>query len=123
MSKADRIIVRDLRVDGYIGVHDYEKERRQGLRFDVEIETVPQYADIVRSTGRYVSYSDVVRYIRERAGSDEHVELVETWAEDIAQFVLRNELVAAVEVSVQKTEIYAEAAGVGVIIERRRSND
>ena len=121
MFKADRIIVRDLRVDGYIGVHDYEKEKRQGLRFDVEIETVPEYAEMVKSTGRYVSYSDVVRYIRDRAASDEHVELVETWAEDVAAFVMRNELVAAVEVSVQKTDIYAEAAGVGVVIERRRS--
>ena len=123
MSKADRIIVRELCVDGYIGVHDHEKETRQGLRFDIEIETVAGYAQIVRSTGRYVTYSDVVRYIRERAATDEHVELVETWAEDIAAFVLQNELVAAVEVSVQKTEIYAEAAGVGVVIERRRSDD
>lgn len=120
MSKPDRIIVRDLRVDGFIGVHDYEREKRQGLRFDVEVETIPEYAEIVKSTGRYVSYSDVVRYIRDRAASDEHVELVETWAEDIATFVLRNELVAAVEVCVQKTDIYAEAAGVGVVIERRR---
>ena len=120
MAQADRIIIRDLRVDGFIGVHDHEKERRQGLRFDVEIETVPGYAEIVRSTGRYVSYSEAVKYIRDRAASDEHVELVETWAEDVAAFVLCNDLVAAVEVTVQKTEIYAEAAGVGIVIERRR---
>lgn len=122
MQRADRIVVRDLRVEAFIGVHDHERGRRQGMRFDVEIETVSGYAERVRTTGQYVSYSEVVCFIRERAASDEHVELVETWAEDIAQFVLQNDLVSAVEVSVQKTEIYAEAAGVGIVIERRRSS-
>ncbi len=118
--RPDRIIIEGLEVETFIGVHDFERENRQGVRFDVEIETIPDYAEIVRTTGRYVSYGDTVKYIRERAASDAHVELVETWAEDVAGFVLQNELVAAVRVRVLKTEIYAEAAGVGIAIERRR---
>lgn len=116
----DRIEVRGLEVQAFIGVHDFERERRQGVRFDVEIETVAGYATIVRETGRYVSYGDAVRYIESRAASDEHVELVETWAEDVARHVLENELVASVRVSVLKTNIFEAAEGVGVVIERRR---
>ena len=91
-----------------------------GQRFDVEIETVDDYADRVRQTGAYVSYADVVEFVTERAASGEHVELVESWAEDVAGFVLRNELAQAVHVTVQKLDIFDAAEGVGVAIARRR---
>jgi 7,8-dihydroneopterin aldolase/epimerase/oxygenase len=116
----DRIIVNGLVVDAYIGVHDFEREQRQRVRFDVEIDTVDDYADRVRATGAYVSYADVVEFVQARAASDAHVELVETWAEDVAGFALRNELAQAVRVTVQKLDIFEAAAGVGITIERHR---
>jgi dihydroneopterin aldolase len=116
----DRIIVNGLVVDAFIGVHDSERAARQRVRFDVEIETVDGYADTVRSTGSYVSYADTVEFVEARAAGDEHVELVETWADDVAQFALRNELAQAVRVTVQKLDIFDAADGVGITIERRR---
>jgi dihydroneopterin aldolase len=119
----DRIVVTGLVVDTFIGVHDFERDARQRVRFDVEIDTVDDYADRVRTAGAYVSYADVVEYIEARAGSDEHVELVETWAENVAAFALRNELARSVRVTVQKLDIFAAAEGVGVAIERHRAGD
>jgi dihydroneopterin aldolase len=116
----DRIIVNGLVVDAFIGVHDFEHERRQRVRFDVEIDTVADYAERVRATGAYVSYADVVEFIESRAGGDDHVELVETWAQDVAEFALGNELAQAVRVTVQKLDIFDAADGVGIMIERRR---
>jgi 7,8-dihydroneopterin aldolase/epimerase/oxygenase len=117
---ADRIIVNGLVVDAYIGVHEFERGQRQRIRFDVEIHTVDDYAERVQTTGAYVSYADVVEFIQARAASDDHVELVETWAEAVAHFALRNELACAVQVTVQKLDIFESAAGVGITIERRR---
>jgi dihydroneopterin aldolase len=116
----DRIVVRGLVVDTFIGVHDFEREAPQRVRFDVEIDTVDDYAQRVRSTGAFVSYADVVEFVEARAASGDHVELVETWAEDVADFALRNELAAAVRVTVQKLDIFDAADGVGVAIERAR---
>ena len=116
-----RIVVNGLVVDTFIGVHDFERDARQRVRFDIEIDTVDGYADIVRTSGTYVSYADIVELIATRAGSDDHVMLVETWAEDVAAFALRNELAVAVSVSVQKADIFERADGVGVAIERRRA--
>ena len=117
----DRIVVNGLVVDTVIGVHDFERDARQRVRFDVEVETVDGYADIVRTTGRYVSYADIVECIQARAACDEHITLVETWAEDVATFALTNELAAAVRVTVQKIDIFDDADGVGISIERRSS--
>jgi len=119
-GRPDRIIVNGLLVDAFIGVHDFERLGRQRVRFDVEVDTVDDYADIVRLTGAYVSYADIVEYIEERAATSNHVELVETWADDVAVFVLANELATAVRVTVQKTDIFEAAEGVGITIERRR---
>ena len=116
----DRIIVNGLVVDASIGVHDFEHEAPQRVRFDIAIDTVDDYADRVRTTGAYVSYADVVEYVMARAASGEHVELVETWAEDVAAAALRNELAQAVHVTVQKLDIFDSADGVGITIERRR---
>ena len=120
-GRPDRIIVQAHVVETFIGVHDFERLERQRVRFDVEVDTVDGYADIVRSTGDYVSYADIVEFIEGRAASGEHVELVETWADDVAAFVLMNGLAAAVRVTVTKPDIFAGADGVGVSIERRRA--
>ena len=98
-----------------------ERDARHRVSVDVEVETVDGYADIVRTTGRYVSYADIVECIQARAACDEHITLVETWAEDVATFALTNELAAAVRVTVQKIDIFDDADGVGISIERRSS--
>lgn len=120
-SRPDRIVVRHLIVNAFIGVHDFERLERQRVQFDVDVDTVDGYADIVRSTGEYVSYADIVEFIQDRAAGDEHVELVETWAEEVAAFVLRHELADAVRVTVTKPDIFDGADGVGISIERRRA--
>jgi dihydroneopterin aldolase len=120
-GRPDRIVVNGLVVKAYIGVHDVEHDARQRVRFDVEIDTVDDYADRVRTSGAYVSYADVVEFIEARSGSDDHVELVETWAENVAAFALRNELAQSVRVTVQKLDIFDAAEGVGVAIERHRA--
>lgn len=101
-------------------MHDFEREATQRVRFDIEIDTVDDYADRMRATGAYVSYADVVEFVEERAASGDHVELVETWAEDVAAFALTNELAQAVRVTVQKLDIFDAADGVGISIERSR---
>lgn len=116
----DVIVIDNLQVQAHIGVHDFEHEQPQAVRFDVEIETVPGYLSHVRETGEFVSYADVVDYIETKAASGTHVRLVEEWAASVADFVLDNPLVGRVSVSVLKTEIFERAAGVGIRIVRRR---
>jgi dihydroneopterin aldolase len=120
-GRPDRIVVNGLVVEASVGVHGFEHDAPQRVRFDVEIDTVDDYAEQVRTLGAYVSYADVVEFIEARASSDEHVELVETWAEDVATFALRNDLTRSVRVTVQKLDIFAAAEGVGVAIERHRA--
>ena len=117
----DLIVIDNLCLQTEIGVLDSEKGRSQSVRFDVEIRTVENYRTIVKRTGTYVSYADTVFYIQEKAASGGHVELVEEWAEAVAEFVLQNPLAERVTVKVTKPDIFENAAGVGVRIARKRA--
>ncbi|MEP4770283.1 MAG: dihydroneopterin aldolase [Roseibium sp.] len=116
----DVIVIDNLCLQTQIGVLDSEKGRSQSVRFDVEIRTIQNYRQIVRETGTYVSYADTVFFIQEKAASDNHIELVEEWAEAVAEFVLQNPMADQVTVKVTKPDIFEDAAGVGIRICRTR---
>lgn len=122
MRDKDVIEVSDLRVKAFVGLFEHEKATRQRLRFDIEVLTVPNYSAVRRETGEYVCYGAIVDFITEMAARETHVDMLETWAEDVAQFVLDNPLTDAVSVAVKKLDVFDHAGGVGVRILRLRDS-
>jgi 7,8-dihydroneopterin aldolase/epimerase/oxygenase len=115
------IVVDDLRLDLFIGVHDFEKRKRQQVSVTVYMLVADTGAVRSDELADHVSYADVVDRLKERARSTAHVNLVETFAEEVAELALADARVGRVVVDVRKTEIIPEAKGVGVIIHRRRA--
>jgi dihydroneopterin aldolase len=114
------IVVDDLRLAFFIGVHDYEKAARQEVSITIHMfmpDAGPARSDDLTD---HVSYSDIVAKLRERAKSTRHTNLVESLAEEAADFALADARVESVVVDVRKTKIVPEARGVGVIIRRQR---
>lgn len=114
------VVVDDLRLRFFIGVHEHEKLARQEVSITVHMFVAEFGAPPSDDLADYVSYADIVDALKQRAASTRHVELVETLAEEIAELALADARVAGAVVDVRKTEIIPEAKGVGVIIHRRR---
>ena len=114
------IVVDDLRLDLFIGVHEHEKRARQQVSITIHM-FVPE-AGCVRSDdlADHVSYADVIAQLKELAKSTRHTNLVETLAEEAADFALADPRVESVIVDVRKTQIVPEAKAVGVVIRRQR---
>ena len=116
------ILVDDLRLRFFIGVHDFEKRQRQEVSITVYMlvedggggRTSDDLAD-------HVSYAGIVDRLKRRAAEATHVALVETLAEEVAALALADARVMSVVVDARKTEIIPEAKGVGVIIRRERA--
>jgi len=66
-----------------------------------------------------LNYETIVDGIKALADG-KHINLVESLADRIAELCLADPRVRAARVMVEKLDIYAEAASVGVMIERRR---
>jgi len=112
-----RLFVRDLELAAELGVHAHERGRRQRVRLNLAL-TVLDEADALED--RYenvVCYDEVISAVR-RLVAEGHVNLVETLAERIAALCLADPRVKAAQVRLEKLEVYADAAGVGVEIER-----
>ena len=114
-----RVFIRDLVVPCSIGAHAHERDGPQRVRVNVELDVESSAAAAGDALSNVVDYEAVVLAVRNLAGQG-HVNLVETLAERIAQACLADARVLGARVRVEKLDVFADAAGVGVELERRR---
>ena len=112
----DKVFVRGLELDAWIGVHHVEKGDTQRVRIDVEAALLPR--ERAESIGQTICYDYIIEGIHDILARG-HINLVETLAEEIAEHVLRHDLARAVTVRVEKTE-RVPGARLGVEISRRK---
>ena len=111
-----KVCVRDLALDMLIGVYDFEKQKKQPVIINVDLWVTPP---ITTPSGIHdvVSYEDIVTQVTEIASSG-HIDLVEQFAEQIAEICLAYPQSLKVLVKIEKTQIMPQTASVGVEILR-----
>ncbi len=115
-----RLFVRDLVLSCNIGVHPHEHGAPQRVRVNVDLWTVESPSPVDDNLDNVVSYEDIISGIETFFG-ERHINLVETAAEGIAELCLDDRRVVKVRVRVEKLDVFANVASVGVEIERRQS--
>ena len=115
-----RVFVRDLVLPARIGVYRHEQSGPQRVRINVELTVRDDEQQLNDEIGNVVSYEDVVNGIKEILTRG-HINLVETLAEQVADFCLDDHRVTGVRVGIEKLHAIDEAESVGVEIERFRS--
>ena len=114
-----RILVRDLVLKCSIGIHAHELLAPQRVRINVDMSVLEQAGPLSDDIANVVSYEDVIDGIKAML-AEGHINLVETLAEKIADLCLDDERVETTRIRVEKLDVYAEAASVGIEIERSR---
>ncbi len=112
-----RILVRDLVLKCSIGIHAHELLAPQRVRINVDMSVLEQAGPLCDDIANVVSYEDVIDGIKAML-AEGHINLVETLAENIAELCLEDERVETARIRVEKLDVYAEAASVGIEIER-----
>ena len=120
-----RMFIRDLVLHASIGVHAHEHAAPQRVRINLNLTvTEDTPANLSRPAigrddlSRVVDYEQIVNRVRAIIAAG-HVQLVETLAERIAEACLADPRVTLANVRVEKLDILADAASVGVEIDRR----
>jgi dihydroneopterin aldolase len=113
------VFVRDLVLDCSIGIHQHEREALQRIRVNLDLavregDTNGELDDVLVNV---VCYEDLTKGLRALV-SREHVNLVETLAEDVAAMCLGDTRVGSARVRIEKLDILEDAESVGVEIER-----
>ncbi len=119
------VFLRDLVLDARIGVHAHEQGGPQRIRINVDMAVDdPGATGVAASVGadalaRVVDYQAIAETVRAIVGA-RHVRLVETLAERIATACLDDKRVRRVTITVEKLDVFADAASAGVAVERQR---
>ena len=113
------VFVRNLVLNYSIGIHQHERLAVQRIRVNLDLavregETNGQLDDELANV---VCYEGLTKGLRALA-SREHVNLVETLAEDVAAMCLGDDRVCSARVCIEKLDIVNDAESVGVEIER-----
>lgn len=117
-SSIRHVFVRDMVQMCAIGVHDHERNGPQRVRLNLDLAVYEGEASTVADDIKnVVCYEQITTDVR-AVCSREHINLVETLAEDIAQVCLAHPLVRSVRVRVEKLDVFEDVSSVGVEIER-----
>jgi dihydroneopterin aldolase len=110
------VFIRDLVLVCRIGVHRHEQRSSQRVRINLDLAVRDDGAlqDDLNNVVCYERITDGVRQLISRR----HIRLVETLAEEIADFCLIDRRVRSARIRVEKLDVFRDAASVGVEIER-----
>ena len=114
----DTVFIREFRVDAWVGVYDWEKQRAQTLEMDIEIGLQPM-AHRTENIHDTVNYGEVVERVKKEL-AEHKFRLLEALAEHLCTIILSDFRTTWVRLSVAKIGHVRGVRKLGVTLERRR---
>ena len=114
-----KIIITDLVFNTLIGIHDFEKEKEQQVRFNVEINISPLLKATENDLDSIVNYENSINIIK-LITQKKHYNLLETLAEDIFSNLFINKNIIKIKLRIEKPEIIKNTSSVGIEITKKR---
>ena len=114
-----KVVIKNLILNIFIGIHDFEKKKKQKVRFNIEVETNPNTKPSNKDFSTIVDYETLVNKIKELVKKQHH-ELLEELAENIFRIIFQNKLVKKANIKLEKLHIMRESESVGVDITKNR---
>ena len=101
-----KIIIKDLILLLSVGIHQFEKLKKQKVKFNVEITTDPNLKPNIKTIVNYESIINDIKKLTKRT----HFELLESLSESIFE----NKKVKKIKLKIEKLEIIKETKSVGI---------
>lgn len=121
----DTIIIKNLKIFAFHGIHDYEKKGGQNFYIDALLYTPKVINDIFKdNVNSTISYSEAIKFIKEIM-TEKPFNLIETVAENLSKKMFEKfQLLEKLEITVKKPEapINESFEYVGIKIIRNRSD-
>ena len=114
-----KIIISDLTLLLSIGIHDFEKIKKQEVKFNIFIDISPFLAPIKNNLNSIVNYETVIKTVT-KLSKRKHYELIETLAEDIFNELFKDVNILKIKLRLEKTQIIKNTSSVGVEISKKR---
>ena len=114
-----KVSIKNLILKISVGLHDFEKIKRQRVRFNIDISTDSNIKPNNNNLSSIVNYEDTIKkitYITEK----KHHELLEDLAENIFDIIFESEIVKKVNLKLEKLDIIKNTESVGIEVSKSR---
>ena len=114
-----KVIIKDLILDIFVGIHNFEKNKKQRVKFNIEILTDPYVTPNSKDLNSILNYEEVVIKIENLTNSIHH-ELLEDLAENIFDVIFKNKLVKKISLKLEKLDILKKTKSVGIAVTKTK---
>ena len=114
-----KVIINDLILNILVGIHNFEKKKKQRVKFNIEIVTSPYISPNNKDLNSILNYEDVVNKI-EKLTNSKHHELLEDIAEAIFNIIFENKLVKRINLKIEKIDILKKTKSVGIEVSKSK---
>ena len=105
-----KIIIRDLILLISVGIHTFEKQKKQRVMFNLKITTEPNLKPDIKSI---VNYETVIKDIK-KITEKKHYDLLESLSESVFDEIFKNKNVKKIKLKIEKLDIMRETKSVGI---------
>ena len=117
-----KILIKDLALDLQLGYYDFEKEKKQKVKFNLEISYQNKNPTNDKDLKSIVNYSKIVKLI-EKLVKNKHYNFLETLAEDVFDELFVDKRIDKIILQIEKLEILKQCTSVGIQISKKRSHE
>ena len=117
-----KILIKDLVLKMLVGIHNFEKKKKQRVRFNLVINIDQNLIPNDKDLKSIVNYEQVIKTIM-RITSRKHYPLLETLAEKIFLKLFENLRIKKILLRIEKLDVIKNTASVGIELEKTRSNE
>ena len=108
-----KVIIKNLVLNIFIGIHNFEKKKKQKVRFNIEVITNPFVKPNNKDLKTILNYEEIINKIKNLVRKEHH-ELLEDLAENIFTIIFQNNLAQKAKIKIEKLEIIKNSESVGV---------
>ena len=114
-----KVIIKNLVLNIFIGIHNFEKKKKQKVRFNIEVITNPFVKPNNKDLTTILNYEEIINKIKILVKKKHH-ELLEDLAENIFTIIFQNKLAQKAKIKIEKLEIIKNSDSVGVEFSKSR---
>tara|TARA_B100001250_G_scaffold149900_1_gene128478 strand:+ start:117 stop:542 length:426 start_codon:yes stop_codon:yes gene_type:complete len=115
-----KILIKELTLDLKLGYYDFEKNKPQKVKFNLEIDYEDKKPTNDKDIKSIVNYGKVVKLVTKLV-KNKHYNFLETLAEDVFDELFKDKRIAKITLQIEKLEILKECTSVGIQITKKRS--
>ena len=117
-----KVLIKDLVLNMFVGIHNFEKKKKQRVKFNLVININQNLVPNDKDLKSIVNYEQVIKVIN-KIIARKHYPLLETLAEKIFDKLFENMRIKKILLRIEKLDVIKNTSSVGIELEKTRSNE